>query len=232
MMAGPGDMPARGDDPGVGDLDVLLRGLGADVDAALAGGAMRCGPYMLLDEIGAGGFGEVHVGVRDDAAARRVAVKVLKRGVDTRDVLRRFEMEQRALARIDHPCVAAILDAGTTDDGRPWFAMPLLDGDPVTIACDDEGSPLSDRLRLMTMICDAVQAAHVQGKVLTDATKGVLLDINASAFKFWLPADRGLDLHSFAAATAVALTAPITLPDGFRRTIVATTRAAPKVRGS
>ncbi len=167
-MAGPGDMPARGDDPGVGDLDVLLRGLGADVDAALAGGAMRCGPYMLLDEIGAGGFGEVHVGVRDDAAARRVAVKVLKRGVDTRDVLRRFEMEQRALARIDHPCVAAILDAGTTDDGRPWFAMPLLDGDPVTIACDDEGSPLSDRLRLMTMICDAVQAAHVQGIVHRD----------------------------------------------------------------
>jgi serine/threonine protein kinase len=168
MMAEPGDMPVRGDDPGIRDLDVLLRGLGADVDDALAAGAMRCGPYILLDEIGTGGFGEVFVGVRDDAAARRVAVKVLKRGVDTRDVLRRFEMEQRALARIDHPCVAAILDAGTTDDGRPWFAMPLLDGDPVTVACEEASSPLRERTRLMTMICDAMQAAHVQGIVHRD----------------------------------------------------------------
>jgi len=168
MMAEPGDMPTSGDDGGFGDLDPLLRSLGAEVDDALACGAMRCGPYILLDEIGAGGFGEVFAGARDDSAARRVAVKVLKRGVDTRDVLRRFELEQRALARIDHPCVAAILDAGMTDDGRPWFAMPLLDGDPATIACDDASIPLRERLRLMTMICDAMQAAHVQGIVHRD----------------------------------------------------------------
>lgn len=150
-------------DPDGADLDPLLRGLGVEVNDALADGAMRCGPYILIDELGEGGFGQVFVAVRDDAVSRRVAIKILKRGVDTGEVLRRFEMEQRALARIDHPCVAAILDSGTTDDGRPWFAMPLLDGDPVTVACDDAGSSLAERLRLMTMICEAVQAAHVQG---------------------------------------------------------------------
>ena len=156
-----------GDTEGAG-LDPLLRGLGADMDEALASGAMRCGPYILLDEIGEGGFGQVFAAVRDDAVARRVAIKILKRGVDTSAVLRRFEMEQRALARIDHPCVAAILDAGMTEDGRPWFAMPLLDGDPLTIACDEARAPLAERLRLMTMVCDAVQAAHVQGIVHRD----------------------------------------------------------------
>ncbi len=163
-----GDDRPDGQEPELAGLDPLLRGLGADVDEAIAGGAMRCGPYILVDEIGEGGFGEVFAAVRDDAAARRAAVKILKRGVDTKDVLRRFEMEQRALARIDHPCVAAILDAGTTDDGRPWFAMPLLDGDPVTIACDEARCALPERIRLMTMICDAVQAAHVQGIVHRD----------------------------------------------------------------
>ena len=163
-----GDDRHDGEDPGLSGLDPLLRGLGAAVNEAIVGGAMRCGPYILVDEIGEGGFGEVFAAVRDDAAARRAAVKILKRGIDTRDVLRRFEMEQRALARIDHPCVAAILDAGTTEDGRPWFAMPLLDGEPVTIACDEARCALPERIRLMTMICDAVQAAHVQGIVHRD----------------------------------------------------------------
>jgi serine/threonine protein kinase len=155
-------------DPAPSALDRMLRGLGTDVDEAIAGGAMRCGPYMLVDQIGEGGFGEVFAAIRDDASARRVAVKILKLGIDTKDVLRRFELEQRALARIDHPSVAAILDSGKTVDGRPWFAMPLLDGDPVTIACDESRGALHERISLMTMICDAVQAAHVQGIVHRD----------------------------------------------------------------
>ncbi|MBU3728191.1 MAG: serine/threonine protein kinase [Phycisphaerales bacterium] len=162
------------------DLDPLLRELGADVDDALAEGAMRCGPYILLDEVGEGGFGEVFAAVRDDATERRVAVKILKRGLDTRDVLRRFELEQRALARIDHPCVAAILDSGMTDDGRPWFAMPLLDGEPVTVACDEACSPLAERLRLLTLMCDAVQAAHVQGIAHRDLKPGNVLVVRGS----------------------------------------------------
>ena len=174
-----GDRRSDGE-PDVPDLETLLRDLGADVDEALAEGAMRCGPYILVDEVGEGGFGEVFAAVRDDAAARRVAVKILKRGLDTREVLRRFEMEQRALARIDHPCVAAILDAGMTEDGRPWFAMPLLDGDPVTIACDEASSALAERLRLLTLICGAVQAAHVQGIVHRDLKPGNVLVVRGS----------------------------------------------------
>ena len=166
--------------PAAADLDPLLRALGADVDEAIAGGAMRCGPYILVETVGEGGFGEVFAAVRDDTSERRVAVKILKRGLDTRDVLRRFEMEQRALSRIDHPCVAAILDAGVTDDGRPWFAMPLLDGDPVTIACDRAGSPLAERLRLMTMVCDAVQAAHAQGIVHRDIKPANVLIVRSA----------------------------------------------------
>jgi serine/threonine protein kinase len=160
-------MPASGGGDTAG-LDRILHALGAEVNEALSEGALRCGPYILLERIGEGGFGEVFAGVRDDAAARRVAVKILKRGLDTHDVLRRFELEQRALARIDHPGVAAILDAGITDDGRPWFAMPLLEGDPITIACDELSRSLPDRLRLMADVCDAVHAAHVRGIVHRD----------------------------------------------------------------
>ena len=184
-MTSTGGMPGaddRRDDSGPepSELDPLLRSLGADVDDALADGAMRCGPYVLVDTVGEGGFGEVFAAVRSDATARRAAVKILKRGIDSREVLRRFDMEQRALARIDHPCVAAILDSGMTDDGRPWFAMPLLDGDPVTIACDELRSPLPDRVRLMTMICDAVQAAHVQGIVHRDLKPANILLVHGA----------------------------------------------------
>lgn len=162
------DHPPERADGAPHEIDTMLRALGAGVDKALADGALRCGPYVLLDQVGEGGFGEVFAAVRVDSFSRRVAVKVLKRGLESQEVLRRFEMEQRALARIDHSCVAAILDAGMTDDGRPWFAMPLLDGDPVTVACDAATSSLAERLRLMTMICDGVQAAHVQGIVHRD----------------------------------------------------------------
>lgn len=162
--------------PGVpGGLDSMLRQLGEGVSDALDEGAHRCGPYVLLDQVGEGGFGEVFAAARDDAIDRTVAVKVLKRGIDSIEVLRRFEMEQRALARIDHPCVAAILDAGMTEDGRPWFAMPLLDGDPVTVACDEARSTLEARLRIMMQICDGVQAAHVQGIVHRDLKPGNVL---------------------------------------------------------
>lgn len=167
MNTDPEGVPASGGGDADG-LDRLLRDLGADVDRALSEGALRCGPYVLLEQIGEGGFGEVFAGVRDDGAARRVAVKILKRGLDTHDVLRRFEMEQRALARIDHPGVAAILDAGLTEDGRPWFAMPLLEGEPVTMACDELSLSVMARLKVMAGVCDAVHAAHVRGIVHRD----------------------------------------------------------------
>jgi hypothetical protein len=150
------------------DLDDSLRLMGRELDEALQGDMVRCGRYTLLSEIGEGGYGEVHLAVQDPPAERRVAIKILKRGLDTREIIRRFSLEQRALARIDHPNVASILDAGTTADGRPWFAMPLLDGDPITLACDDARLGLEERVSILAAACDGVQAAHAQGIVHRD----------------------------------------------------------------
>jgi serine/threonine protein kinase len=156
-------------------IERSLRALGAEVDEALADQDVRCGPYLLLEEIGEGGYGVVHVAIQDEPVERRVAVKLLKPGLDTRDVVRRFRREQRALAKIDHPCVASILEAGVTADGRPWFAMPLIDGDSITATCQDGRLSLERRLDLMARVCDGVQAAHVQGIVHRDLKPGNVL---------------------------------------------------------
>jgi serine/threonine protein kinase len=160
--------PIEHDSEALTTIDRLLRNLGNELDDALASGVGRCGKYTLLEELGEGGYGEVHVAVQDPPASRRVAIKILKRGLDTRDILRRFALEQAALARIEHPNVATILDAGITDDGRPWFAMPLLDGDPIDAGCDDRGFRLVDRVLVLAAACDGVQAAHAQGIVHRD----------------------------------------------------------------
>ena len=161
-------------------IDASLRSLGHDMDRALRCGGNRCGSYTLLQEIGEGGYGEVHVAVQDPPLDRRVAVKILKRGLDTRKILRRFELEQRSLARIDHPNVATILDSGVTEDGRPWFAMPLLDGEAITVACDDVGAEIDERLHIFAQVCDGVQAAHVQGIVHRDLKPGNIIVIRSA----------------------------------------------------
>lgn len=150
-----------------GDLDALitrsLRDLGARADAAIDDGVRACGPFTLLDVLGQGGFGIVYAAVQEHPIARRVAIKVIRAGLATEDVLRRFALEERALARIDHPCVAGILEAGTTEDGRPWFAMPLIEGDSIVMACAAHNATLRQRVELMADVCDGVHAAHVQG---------------------------------------------------------------------
>lgn len=144
-------------------VDVALRAIGHEVDEALAAGAARCGPYTLISVLGEGGYGIVYAAVQDEPVSRRVAVKILKRGLDSVEVLRRFALEEHALGRIDHPAVATILDAGVTSDGRPWFAMPLLEGGPITQVCDDCEASIEERLQLFAHACDGVHAAHVQG---------------------------------------------------------------------
>lgn len=166
---------------GAHELDAALRDLGRDLDDALAAGSSRCGRYLLMEEIGEGGYGQVFLAVGDPPASRRVAVKVLKRGLDTRDVLRRFRMEQVALARIDHPGVVPILDAGVTEDGRPWFAMPMLDGQAITIGADDATLAIRDRLELMARVADAVHAAHVQGIIHRDLKPGNVMVVRGGA---------------------------------------------------
>ncbi len=161
-------------------IERSLRALGAEVDAALDDRELRCGPFLLMEEIGEGGYGVVYVAIQDEPVERRVAVKLLKHGLGTRDVLRRFRTEQQALARIDHPCVASILEAGVTPDGRPWFAMPLIEGDSITAACDDARLGVPERLTLLARVCDGVHAAHVQGILHRDLKPGNVLVAGAA----------------------------------------------------
>ena len=128
----------------------------------------RFGPYRLLSVLGEGGFGVVYLAEQTEPLRRRVALKVIKPGMDSRQVLARFEAERRALAMMDHPGVARALDAGATPAGRPFFVMELVRGEPVTDFCDRNRLDLSERLRLMARACDAVQHAHTKGVVHRD----------------------------------------------------------------
>jgi serine/threonine protein kinase/WD40 repeat protein len=122
-------------------------------------GAM-IGGYKLLEEIGEGGFGLVYMAEQQQPVRRLVAVKVLKPGMDTRQVVARFEAERQALALMDHPNIAKVLDAGETDSGRPYFAMELVRGVPITDFCDKHNLPPRQRLELFVTVCQAVQHAH------------------------------------------------------------------------
>src|SRR5262249_36315204 len=118
------------------------------------------GPYTLVEKVGEGGMGAVYVADQSTPVKRRVALKVIKPGMDTREVVARFEAERQALALMDHPNIAAVFDAGTTDQGRPYFVMELVHGVPITEYCDQARLPADRRLRLFVQLCRAVQHAH------------------------------------------------------------------------
>jgi serine/threonine protein kinase len=126
------------------------------------------GPYKLLRQIGEGGFGTVYMAEQQSPVRRRVAVKVIKPGMDTREVVRRFESERQALALMDHPNIARVFDAGTTEAGRPYFVMELVEGIPITTYCDQAALSLRQRLELMVPVCRAVQSAHGKGIIHRD----------------------------------------------------------------
>lgn len=126
------------------------------------------GPYKLLEEIGQGGFGKVYMAEQAAPIRRKVAVKILKPGMDTREVIARFEVERQALAMMDHPHIARVLDGGATHSGRPYFAMELVRGVPITEYCDTLRLPLRQRLELFIDVCRAVQHAHVKGIIHRD----------------------------------------------------------------
>ncbi len=129
---------------------------------------IRIGPYKLLQQIGEGGFGVVFMAEQDQPVRRRVALKIIKLGMDTRQVVARFEQERQALALMDHPNIAKVLDAGTTDSGRPYFVMEYVKGDPVTAFADAHKLSVPDRLELFAHVCAAVQHAHTKGIVHRD----------------------------------------------------------------
>jgi signal transduction histidine kinase/tRNA A-37 threonylcarbamoyl transferase component Bud32 len=128
----------------------------------------QIGPYKLLQQIGEGGFGIVFMAEQVQPVRRRVALKVVKPGMDTRQVIARFEMERQALAVMDHPNIARVLDAGTTESGRPYFVMELVRGVPITAYCDENNLPVRERLRLFASVCQAIQHAHTKGIIHRD----------------------------------------------------------------
>jgi serine/threonine protein kinase/tetratricopeptide (TPR) repeat protein len=126
------------------------------------------GPYKLLEELGEGGFGVVYLAEQQQPIRRAVALKVVKPGMDTRRVLARFESERQALALMDHPHIARVLDAGATDSGRPYFVMELVRGGTITKFCDQHLLTLETRLRLFLDACHAIQHAHHKGVIHRD----------------------------------------------------------------
>lgn len=128
----------------------------------------RIGRYKLLQKIGEGGFGVVYMAEQTEPVRRRVALKIIKLGMDTRQVVARFEAERQALALMDHPNIAKVLDAGATDNGRPYFVMELVRGIKITDYCDQHKVRLSDRLNLFLQICNAIQHAHQKGIIHRD----------------------------------------------------------------
>jgi hypothetical protein len=126
------------------------------------------GNYRLLEKIGEGGFGEVYVAQQEQPVRRRVAVKLLKAGMNSREILARFEAERQALAMMDHPHIARVFDAGTTSGGQPFVAMELVRGMPITDFCEQQQLGIRQRIELFIDVCQAVQHAHQKGVIHRD----------------------------------------------------------------
>jgi WD40 repeat protein/serine/threonine protein kinase/tetratricopeptide (TPR) repeat protein len=126
------------------------------------------GPYKLMEQIGEGGMGVVYVAEQARPVRRRVALKIIKPGMDTKQVVARFEAERQALAMMDHPNIARVLDGGATESGRPYFVMDLVRGIPITDYCDHGRLSIPERLELFVQVCRAVQHAHQKGIIHRD----------------------------------------------------------------
>ena len=134
----------------------------------MEGPGIVIGPYKLLEQIGEGGMGIVYMAEQTQPVRRKVALKIIKPGMDTRHVIARFEAERQALAIMDHPNIAKVLDAGATESGRPYFVMELVRGIPITEYCDQHRLPINKRLDLFMQVCQAVQHAHQKGVIHRD----------------------------------------------------------------
>ncbi|MHC4705000.1 MAG: serine/threonine protein kinase, partial [Planctomycetota bacterium] len=132
------------------------------------GPGTKIGRYKLLQLIGEGGFGVVYMAEQEKPIRRRVALKIIKLGMDTKQVIARFEAERQALAMMEHANIAKVLDAGATDTGRPYFVMELVKGIPITEYCDKNSLDTRQRLELFIEVCRAVQHAHQKGIIHRD----------------------------------------------------------------
>jgi serine/threonine protein kinase/tetratricopeptide (TPR) repeat protein len=161
------------DQPGVAaaTCDHVAPGRWLDPAAApppAEGPGSRIGPYKLLQQIGEGGMGAVYMAEQEQPVRRKVALKIIKPGMDSRQVIARFEAERQALALMDHTHIARVLDAGTTASGRPYFVMELVKGVPITRFCDEQHLSPRERLELFVPVCQAIQHAHQKGIIHRD----------------------------------------------------------------
>jgi non-specific serine/threonine protein kinase/serine/threonine-protein kinase len=145
-----------------------------DLDPSRSGGAIddtqekQIGPYRLLEPLGEGGMGQVWLAEQTEPVKRKVALKVIKPGMDSKQVVARFEAERQALALMDHPAIAKVYDAGTTPRGRPYFVMEYVQGVPITAYCDERTLSNRDRLQLFMRVCEGVQHAHQKAVIHRD----------------------------------------------------------------
>ncbi len=182
---------ACGDQPGLRDrVETLLQAheeaaifLTGDVTLGDAGLVEEpgtvIGRYKLLQLLGEGGMGVVYMAEQSEPVARKVALKIIKLGMDTKQVVARFEVERQALAMMDHPSIAKVLDAGSTETGRPFFVMELVCGIPITEYCDKNKLSARERLKLFIPVCHAIQHAHQKGVIHRDVKpSNVMVTLN------------------------------------------------------
>jgi non-specific serine/threonine protein kinase/serine/threonine-protein kinase len=152
--------------------------------SAQAAAGQRIGAYQLVREIGRGGMGAVYLAERADKQfEKQVALKLIKRGMDTEEIIRRFRYERQILARLDHPNIARLLDGGTTADGLPYFVMEYIEGQPLTEYCDAQQLSTTERLKLFLAVCAAVQYAHQHLVIHRDLKPGNILVTKAGEVK-------------------------------------------------
>jgi hypothetical protein len=160
--------------PGASDAQARLNSPAVETGRTEAPGA-RIGPYKLLQKIGEGGCGVVYMAEQERPVRRRVALKIIKLGMDTKSVIARFEAERQALAMMDHINIARVLDAGATERGRPYFVMELVRGVKITEYCDQAHLDTTGRLHLFIQICHAIQHAHQKGIIHRDVKPSNIL---------------------------------------------------------
>lgn len=161
-------------------LEHPISALPPEIIASVEPDLSHIGPYRLLKPIGEGGMGIVFHAFQEGPLERHVALKIIKPGMDSRQVIARFETERQALARMDHPHIARVLDAGTTEQKRPYFVMELVLGESITSFCDQHRVPLRQRLELFRDVCHAVQHAHHKGVLHRDLKpSNILITSNA-----------------------------------------------------
>src|SRR5262245_40959538 len=141
---------------------------GANASSAPPSTSTMVGPYRLVERIGEGGFGIVYRAEQQEPVRREVAIKIIRHGMESSQIIARFEAERQALAMMRHPNIATVLDAGRTSDGWPYFVMELVEGQPLDVYCDAERLDINARLRLFVSVCRAVQHAHQKGIVHRD----------------------------------------------------------------